>query len=57
MMGLVFIFLTLLWAYAQILTKKLVGANPVEISLHLAFYLVFFSGILYPIRVSNPVPI
>jgi hypothetical protein len=52
-----FIGSNILWAYAQVLTKKLTGVNPVQLNLHIGFVFIMFTGISYPSMVEKQVEV
>jgi len=52
-----FIIGNMMWAYAQVITKRLHGVNSIQINVHLGLFFLFTSGILYPTQVVKPVSI
>ena len=52
----VFVLTQIAWAYGQVLTKSIIGVNSIQINIHLGIFLIFFSGLMYPQFVVNPVP-
>ena len=52
-----FIGSNVLWAYAQVLTKKLTGVNPVQLNLHIGFVFIMFTGVSYPSMVEKQVEV
>ncbi len=53
----VFIGANCLWAYSQVITKRLKGVNAIQINIHLGIFFMLGTGITYPTQVINPVPI
>jgi drug/metabolite transporter (DMT)-like permease len=47
----------ILWAYAQVITKKLHEVNAIQINVHLGYFLLFTAGVFYPTQVEHPVPV
>ena len=52
-----FICGNIMWAYAQVITKRLHGVNSIQINVYLGLFFLFTSGVLYPTQVTTPVPI
>lgn len=52
-----FICGNIMWAYAQVITKRLHGVNSIQINVHLGLFFLFTSGVFYPTQVSTPVSI
>jgi len=52
-----FLFGNALWAYAQVITKRLNGINAIQINIHLGLFFLFTSGIFYPAQVEAPVSV
>lgn len=46
-----FIVGNIMWAYAQIITKRLQGVNSIQINVHLGIMYLFTTGISYPVQV------
>jgi drug/metabolite transporter (DMT)-like permease len=57
MIALMFIGSNVLWAYAQVITKKLNGVNPVQLNLHLGIIYAIGTGLLYPSMVEKQVEV
>lgn len=47
----------LMWAYAQIITKKLRGVNSIQVNVFQGLLFLLTTGVLYPTQVRSPVPI
>jgi drug/metabolite transporter (DMT)-like permease len=46
-----------IWAYGQVITKRLKTLNFIHVNIHLGMSLTLASGILYPVFVKNPTSI
>ncbi len=57
MVAFLFFCSNFLWAYSQVITKRLVKVNAIQINLHMGIIFMFGTGIFYPTQVTNPVPI
>ena len=44
-----------MWAYAQIITKRIHRMNAIQINVHLGLFFMFATGIVYPTQVEKPV--
>ena len=54
MMGLLFAFMAIIWAYGMIVVKSIVDLNSFQINLHLGIFMTAVNLILYPIFVEEP---
>jgi hypothetical protein len=53
--GIIFLGCNIIWAYGNMITKKVVNVNAVQINFHLGVFIMMSMGILYPTRVLYPV--
>ena len=49
--ALVFLGCNLIWAYGNMITKKVINVNAIQINFHLGVFIMMSMGILYPARV------
>ncbi len=57
LVGALFILGNIMWAYAQVITKRLNNVNSIQINIHLGLFFMFTTGIFYPTQVSSPISI
>ncbi len=57
MMGVLFAFMALVWAYGTIVIKKIVELNSLHINLHFGIFTTIVNALLYPIFVTDPKPV
>jgi len=51
------VLILIAWAYGQISLKKCINVHSVQVNFHFGIVLTAISAILYPIFVTNPVPL
>jgi drug/metabolite transporter (DMT)-like permease len=49
--ALLFIGSNIMWAYAQIITKRIHGMNAIQINVHLGLFFLLTTGLVYPTQV------
>jgi hypothetical protein len=50
------VLILIAWAYGQISLKKCINVHSVQVNFHFGIVLTIISAFLYPIFVTNPVP-